>query len=66
MAAASVNWERGGWRAALQKGIYLEVLVGSRLSASQQCALAARRANRMLGCVTHSMTCQLAEAIVLL
>ena len=60
----SIDWERSGWRAALQRE--LGVLAGSRLSRSQQCALAARRANRMPGCIKHSMTSQPKELIILL
>ena len=44
----------------------LQVLVGSRLSRSQQCALAAKRANRILGCIKHSITRQSKEMIILL
>ncbi|KAK4831810.1 hypothetical protein QYF61_019240, partial [Mycteria americana] len=42
----------------------LGVLVGSRLHTSQQRALAARRANRILGYITHSITSRSTEAII--
>jgi len=44
----STSWEGIGWRAALQKGIW-GGLVGSRLSGSQQRALAAKGPNPILG-----------------
>lgn len=44
----------------------LEVLSGSGLSVSQQCALAGRRARHILGCITPSMTCHFKEVIFLL
>ncbi|KAK4807842.1 hypothetical protein QYF61_007748 [Mycteria americana] len=44
----------------------LGVLVGSRLNRSQQCALAAERANRIPGCLKHSRTSRPREAIILL
>ncbi|KAK4830989.1 hypothetical protein QYF61_014560 [Mycteria americana] len=42
----------------------LGVLVASRLHTSQQRALAARRANRILGYITHSITSRSTEAII--
>ncbi|KAK4828358.1 hypothetical protein QYF61_026019 [Mycteria americana] len=40
------------------------VLASSRLTVSQQCALAAKGANRILGCIKHSMTSRSKEGII--
>lgn len=42
------------------------VLVGSRLIKSQLCALVARKANHILGCVQHSITSQAIAAIIMM
>ncbi|GAB0207740.1 hypothetical protein GRJ2_003239700 [Grus japonensis] len=42
----------------------LGVWVGGKLNMSLQHALAAKRANRVLGCIKHSVASQLREAIV--
>ncbi|KAK4817118.1 hypothetical protein QYF61_027981 [Mycteria americana] len=52
MPGTSINWER---RAALQQGM---------LNTSQQCALAAKRANRILGCIQHSIASRSKEGII--
>ena len=43
----------------------LGVLVDSRISVSQQCVLAAKRANHILGCIKHSITSLSKEEILL-
>jgi len=42
------------------------VLVSSRLHMSQQRALAAQRANPILGCIKHNITSRAKEVMVLL
>ena len=42
----------------------LGVLVNSRLSRSQQCALAAKTANHISGCIKHRITRQAKEVII--
>ncbi|KAK4826225.1 hypothetical protein QYF61_006266 [Mycteria americana] len=44
----------------------LGVLVDRRLKRSQQCALAAKRADSILGCIKHSITSWSKEVIILL
>ncbi|KAK4827506.1 hypothetical protein QYF61_018806 [Mycteria americana] len=40
------------------------VLVDSRLSVSQQCALAAKRTNHILGCIKHTITSRSKEVMI--
>ncbi|KAK4815423.1 hypothetical protein QYF61_001411 [Mycteria americana] len=54
-AGTHIDWER-------KRG--LGELVDSRLNVSQQCAPAAKRANRILGCFKHSITSRPKEGII--
>jgi len=53
-----------GWLESSPAERDLGVLVGSRLSVSWQCALAANRANANLGCTKHSITGRSKEGII--
>ena len=44
----------------------LRVWADGKLNRSQQCALAAERANHILECIKHSRTSQLKEVIIVL
>ena len=53
-----------GWLESRPAERDLGVLVESRLNVSQQCALAAKRANPILGCVKPSITSWSKEVII--
>jgi len=44
----------------------LEVLVETRLNVSQECSLAAKKANGILGCFRHSISSRLREVMLAL
>lgn len=61
---SSFTWKTSVWIADQQQR-NLGVLVNSRLNASQQCALAAKKTNCILGCIKHSIASRSIEVILL-